>query len=234
MKQQTAIFAKDHFSMTMMMMTMIRKNTRKLDHCHMTGKYRGAAHSGCNLKLKINSKEPWRNKIPVFFHNLRGFDGHLIMQALARSKATNLKCIANNMEKYMTFSAGQFDFKDSLQHLNAALEKLVGSLSVEQLKQTRNHLPTHFDLIRQKGFYPYDYMDSHENFKETALPPIKDFYSDIKQCGISDKEYAHAKTVWDTFEMKNMGEYHDLYLKRDVLLLAAVFETYRACNPCIL
>jgi len=139
-----------------------KKGDKVRDHCHMSGKYRGAAHSDCNLKLKINSKEPWKNKIPVIFHNLRGFDGHLIMQALGKSRAVNLSCIPNNMEKYMSFTVGQFVFMDSLQHLAASLETLVDGLQEDQFKITREYFknPEQFALMRQKGVYPYDYMDS--------------------------------------------------------------------------
>jgi len=198
------------------------------DHCHMSGKYRGAAHSDCNLKLKINSKEPWKNKIPVIFHNLRGFDGHLIMQALGKSKAVNLSCIPNNMEKYMSFTVGQFVFMDSLQHLAASLETLVDGLQEDQFKITREYFknPEQFALMRQKGVYPYDYMDSLEKFEETKLPPTESFHNEIRKEGITDKDYAHAQKVWSEFNLKNMGEYHDLYLRSDVLLLADVWTAY--------
>ena len=74
-------------------------NDRVRDHCHITGKYRGAAHNACNLKLRIY---PSKTKVPVVFHNLRGYDGHLIMSALGNSEATEgqkISCIPNNMEK---------------------------------------------------------------------------------------------------------------------------------------
>ena len=65
---------------------------RVIDHDHITGKYRGAAHSSCNLKLRI---DPDKIKIPVFFHNLRGYDAHLIMQHIGEQDGT-LSCIPNN------------------------------------------------------------------------------------------------------------------------------------------
>ena len=73
-------------------------------------------------------------------------------------------------------------------------------------------------------------MDSWEKFEETSLPPKKDFYNKLNLEDISDHDYEHAKKVWDVFEIKNMGEYHDLYIKTDTLLLA-VFENFR--NKCI-
>ena len=74
-------------------------------------------------------------------------------------------------------------------------------------------------------------MNGFEKFSERQLPPKKDFYSKLNDCGITDKEYEHAERIWKEFEIKKLGEYHDLYLKSDVLLLADVFEEFR--NICM-
>ena len=86
-----------------------------------------------------------------------------------------------------------------------------------------------FVMLLRKGVYPYEYMDSWEKFNETALPPKKDFYSNLNLEDISDEDYAHAQKVWDVFEIKNLGEYHDLYVQSDTLLLADVYENVRKC-----
>ena len=91
------------------------------DHDHMTGKYRGAAHNECNFKLKLNPKTA---PIPVFFHNLKGYDGHLLMQAMARERG-EIKCIPTNTEKYISFSLGNLRFVDSVNFLLSSLDKLV-------------------------------------------------------------------------------------------------------------
>ncbi len=70
-------------------------------------------------------------------------------------------------------------------------------------------------------------MKSRDNFSETELPGIENFFSKLTEEHISDEEYAHAQTVWDAFQMRDMEDYHNLYLKTDVLLLADVFETFR-------
>ena len=81
--------------------------------------------------------------------------------------------------------------------------------------------------MKEKGVYPYDYMDSFSKFNDTQLPSRRDFYSLLTDESIEDKEYEHVQKVWNTFQIKNMGEYHDLYLKSDILLLADVFENFR-------
>ena len=84
-----------------------------------------------------------------------------------------------------------------------------------------------FILLLRKGVYPYEYMESWEKFDETTLPPKEAFYSNLNLEDISDEGYAHAQKVWNIFEIKNRGEYHDLYLQIDTLLLAHVFENFR-------
>ena len=74
-------------------------------------------------------------------------------------------------------------------------------------------------------------MDSWEKFNETALPSEKDFYSNLNLENISDKDYVHVQKVWDIFRIKNVREYHDLYVKIDTLLLADIFENFR--NMCL-
>ena len=75
------------------------------------------------------------------------------------------------------------------------------------------------------------YIDSWERFNETSLPPKESFYSELNLEDISDQDYLHVQKVWDVFEIKNLGEYHDLYIQSDTLLLADVFEKFR--NTCI-
>ena len=81
--------------------------------------------------------------------------------------------------------------------------------------------------MKQKGICPYDYMDSVKRFDDQQLPPKDAFYSILIDEGISDEQYQYAVKVWNTFEIKTMCEYHDLYLMSDILLLADVFENFR-------
>ena len=84
-----------------------------------------------------------------------------------------------------------------------------------------------FVLLLRKGVYSYENMDSWEKFDETTLPPKEAFCSNLNLEDISDEDYPHAQKVWDVFEMKNLVEYHDLYVKSDTLLLEDVFENFK-------
>ena len=113
--------------------------------------------------------------------------------------------------------------------MSSSLEKLAGNLSEEGFIYTKEYFTgeKEFRLMKKKGVYPYDYMDSFSKFNEVELPRREDFYSLFSDEDISDEDYNHAQDVWNTFQIKNMGEYHDLYLKSDILLLADVFENFR-------
>lgn len=187
------------------------------DHDHISGKFRGAAHNNCNLQLKF---EPKTWKLPIFFHNLRGYDSHLIFQAVTGEYKA--RCIAQSSEKYMTFTLNSLSFYDSAQHLMGTLESLGNSLTSCPITQQ------YFDptLVR-KGVYPYEYMNSWERFNEDALPPKGAFFSSLKGKDISDDDYQHAKAAWKKLKCQTMGDYHDAYLLADVCLLADVFENYR-------
>ena len=122
-------------------------------------------------------------------------------------------------------------FIDSFKFMASSLDSLVGNLGLEKLIQTKKEFGDKFDLLNRKGIYPYDFMSGIEKFEETKLPPKEKFFSKLNDCGISDEDYEHGKEVWKYFKIKNMGKYHDLYLKSDVLLLADVFEEFR--NACL-
>ena len=215
------------------------------DHCHYTGKFRGAAHQSCNLKFK-------RPKFtPVFFHNLQNYDAHLFVRALGlMDEVLSISCIPNNNEKYISFSLKfelkritkwdprkeewievviphEIRFLDSFKFTLSGLNGLVKNLSREDLKETTRFFGEKIDLVSRKGVYPYEFMDDFEKFKKQSLPKKTSFFSRLKQEKISEEDFVHAQKVWKEFGAKNMGDYHDLYLKTDVLLLSDVMENFR-------
>ena len=218
---------------------LLNIDDRVRDHCHYTGRYRGAAHNICNLKYS----KP--NNISVFFHNLTGYDSHLFIKKLGVT-AGNIDCIPNNEENYISFSktikTGEYTnkkgkkknknfkivFKDSMKFMLSSVEALVNNLSKDDFKNLEKYFtPEEIKLLKQKGFYPYEYMDNIEKLKDTKPPPQKAFYSKLTGKGINDYNYNHVLKVWETFKMKNLKEYHEVYNKTDVLLLADVFEKFR-------
>ena len=215
------------------------KTDKVRDHCHFTGQYRGAAHNICNLKCK----KPL--VLPVIFHNLQGYDGHLFIKQLSRLQG-DLSCIPSTEEKYISFSKSikvgeyysnkfgkmfpinfEIRFLDSFKFLQTSLANLVSNLTKEDFHNTNHVFKKNVDLLTRKGVYPYDYVSSLDKLLETSLPPKEAFYSHLYDKGITDEDYQHAVNVWNIFECKTIRDYHNLYLKTDVLLLADVFENFR-------
>ena len=202
------------------------KDVRVRDHCHITGKYRGSAYQDCNINYRLT------DKIPVIFHSLKGYDSHFIMQTIGeiahkhtyknkkgKEKQMDINVITNDMEKYTAFMLGKhLGFIDSLQFMCSSLDKLVSNLPNNAKKLKR---------MKQKCVYSYNYMVSFNRFSKKKLPNKGDFYGILNDEHISDTQYVRAIKVWNTFKLKNMGEYHDLYLKSDVHFLADVFENSR-------
>ena len=123
-------------------------------------------------------------------------------------------------------------FIDSLQFMNSSLDSLINNLSDNDFKYLSEEFKGEFlELVKQKGVYPYEYMDSFKKFSENKLPDRCNFFSSLKDVCISEKDYLKAKYFWNVFKMNTMGDYHDLYLKADVLLLADVFEKF--INTCL-
>ena len=214
---------------------------RVRDHCHVTGEYRGSAHEKCNRNFYLT------DKIPVVFHNLKGYDSHFIMQEIGNIAKKNvyfdekkkkyynmnINVIPCNMEKYLAFMLGHnLVFIDSFQFMSSSLSNLVKNLPAEAFKHTGQVFQgEQLSLMTKKGVYPYDYMNSFEKFEDKRLPKKEDFFSIMNNEHITDEEYQHAQNVWNEFGLSSMGEYHDLYLKSDILLLADVFENFRkACQ----
>ena len=210
------------------------------DHCHYTGFYRGRAHSLCNLRYKIPSY------IPVVFHNLSGYDAHLFIRELG-GHTSDMEVIAKNKEDYISFSVKvpvekyidkngeekdkliELRFMDSFKFMSSSLDSLTKNLvrGGKKLFGFEDYSELQYDLLTRKGVYPYEYVNSWDRFEETQLPLISAFYSNLSMSLISEEDCQHAQRVWEEFGIHNLGDYHDLYLRRDVVLLANVYEAFR-------
>ncbi|CAB4024543.1 Gastrula zinc finger [Paramuricea clavata] len=157
---------------------------RVRDHDHVAGKYRGAAHNICNLKYRIT----W--KVPVVFHNLRGYDSHLIMQEIGKFKM-DVNVIPNNMEKYISFSLGKnLVFIDSIQFMASSLEALVSNLSPEDFRIVgKKWKGEDFNLVTQKGVFPYELLDDISKLNTEGLPSKDKFYSPLYESEVKEEDY---------------------------------------------
>ena len=155
------------------------------------------------------------------------------MEKLGKYKDKRITVIPNTTEKYISFSIDNIRFIDSLQFMNASLEKLVGNLAEDGKHKFVNmckYIPDdeQQDLLLRKGVYPYDNVDGPNALEESKLPSKDKFFSMLSNQHITDEDYEHAQKVWSTFKCKSFGDYHDTYLKADVLQLADVFENFRS------
>ena len=148
------------------------------DHCHFTGKYRGAAHNQCNLKCR----KPLF--LPVVFHNLQGYDSHLFIKQLAKVSG-DLSCIPSTEEKYISFSKKMID---SFKFLQTSLVNLDSNLQPTDFKNLNRVIKENTSLLTRKGCYPYDYVSSIDILQETKLPSKDLFYSKLYDEHISDED----------------------------------------------
>ncbi|MEL7079369.1 MAG: hypothetical protein AAGM46_26060, partial [Cyanobacteria bacterium J06582_2] len=203
---------------------------RVRNHCHLTGNFLGAAHSNCNLQFKY-SKKNGGYLIPVIFHNLSGYDSHLILSNIGQlDSKLKLNCIPHTNEKYLSFSLMNLRFIDSFQFLSSSLESLGKNLSQNdnsKFIETKKYFGEDFHQLLGKGSYPYEYMDSFDKFEIPQLPPKDQFNSKLNNQSITDEKYQQCVHLWEKFNMRNMGDFHDLYLRQDILLLTDVFENFR-------
>ena len=146
----------------------------------------------------------------------------------------SIDVILCGLEKYMAFIVNRWRVSiDSMQFMNSSLEKLVENLGSNDFKCLSEVFSDseQLELVKCKGVYPYEWVDGFKKFDESCLPDKECFFSSLKGKGISEEDYLRACRVWDVFDMKSFGEYHDSYLKCDVLLLCDVFEKF--INVCL-
>ncbi|XP_031787978.1 uncharacterized protein LOC107982100 [Nasonia vitripennis] len=134
-------------------------------------------------------------------------------------------------QQYILVKQTPIEFIDSWRFLPSTLEKIASYLenvpiAVNEFRSD-GFTNEKINLLRHKGIFPYDFVDGLDKLMSTKLPNENQFYNKLTDSHISEKDYNHAVQVWKTFNIRTLGEYSDLYLKTDVLLLADVFESFR-------
>jgi len=206
--------------------------SKVLDHCHLSGQFLGPAHSKCNLQARVP------DFLPILFHNSSFYDLKFIVRELGKFEG-DIKVIPSNGETFISLSKqvncadGKryiwLRFLDSCRFLQSSLDSLVKTLDTSNFPiLSQFYDGRKLELLKRKGCFPYEWLDSIERLKETKLPPIDEFYSSLTESGVTDADYAHAQDVWSTFQLKTMEEYMVLYLKTDTYLLSEVMEQFRS------
>ena len=168
------------------------------DHCHVTGKFRGAAHKKCNLQLKVSSK------LPVIFHNLEGYDGHIIFRELNNFANITIQVIPKSSEKYMSFIINKkIIFLDSLQFLKSSLANLAANLEDTDHKHLLAEFPEDkLNLLKEKDIFPYEWIDDYRQLRYPRHPQKSAYHSRIKTNTRNEddeetinKKHEHSKKV---------------------------------------
>ncbi|XP_063242517.1 uncharacterized protein LOC134542299 [Bacillus rossius redtenbacheri] len=200
-------------------------NIKVKDHDHFSGKYLGAACNSCNL-LRRRPK-----KLVVYFHNL-GYDEKFIIKKLGYDNK-EIFIIPHTQEKMITISKNlgnkfSIQFIDTFRFMARSLASLASYLPADKFVETSKFFTQNeLNLVTRKGVFPYDYVTCWEKLDEPQLPAKEEFYNILNDSHISDAEYRHAQAVWSEFGCVTLGEYSDVYLKTDMLLLTDVFENCR-------
>jgi hypothetical protein len=167
-------------------------------HCPVTGEYKGAWCRRCNY---LEGKK--KLQLVVFFHNLRGYDAHMILRyglmeiAKLHGKDGYVRqfIIGKSTEKLSSFQFGNFIFRDSLLHLGCSLERAVDNLFKSNYDFPICEKVGLHPILRRKGIYPYKWVNSVKKFKYTVLPSIEFFHNDLTQEPCSPEDYEHAQNV---------------------------------------
>ncbi|KAJ4449216.1 hypothetical protein ANN_00613 [Periplaneta americana] len=149
-----------------------------------------------------------------------------------------IQVLPNTQEKYISFVKNvpstyrkkrymQMRFLDSFRFMPSSLAQLADNLPKDKFSETKKMFKDKFDLVSRKGVFPYDYLTTSDKLEDNCLPPKEKFFSKLNNEHITEEDYNHAKCVWEAFNIQTLGEYSDLYLKSDTLILTDVFENFR-------
>ncbi len=206
--------------------------TKYMDHNHLIPPSKGSnfRYVTCNTCNLIHGKRIF--KIPVIAHNAMKYDiNHVIKKIKGKDR---ISVIARNSEQFISVKWLKcFYFIDSLNFLQGSLDSLSEKLSEKDVTPFLNVITKQRDLqemLRHKTPFPYDFLDGEEKLKVNKLPSRKYFFNTLTSSHITKEQYERALNIWEKFECKNFQEYMELYVTLDVMLLAAVFETYRVSS----
>ena len=222
------------------------ENPTVLDHCHFTGQFLGWAHNNCNINRKFLIYTP------LFAHNLSNYDLHHVILALQGSNMRNtISIIPSTDEKFIALEIvvlikmrpnkngvdkpvyEHIRLLDSFRFMPSSLDTLAKNLPANEFIHLENYFSdwpkSSVDMLKQKKHFPYNYIESFSKLGEARLPPREKWTNSLQQYDVSvtEDEYKHALTVFETFKCKTIGEYYNLYLKTNAFLLASVLLCFR-------
>jgi hypothetical protein len=223
-------------------------------HDHITGNFISTLCYNCNIQLQ------YKKFLPIYIHNLKGYDAHLFITSLFKygyqgETSENISCIPNNEERYISFSkkikVGEYmnkkeelkpimyeiRFIDTFAFMASSIDSLSENLrnnsnDITELRSSFRYTSEYFKddeqflLMIKKGIYPYDYISDFNKLYASYLPDINEFYSKLNKSNCSSEDYKQAQLVWNKFNCKNLLDYHNIYLKSDVLLLSDIWLNF--------
>ena len=189
------------------------------------------------ITFSVPIKKRIENKDLEITYEIKFIDSYRFMSSSLSKRVDNLsegihnnKCLdCNSCLDYVRITKNEKLLLKCF-NCNNCYKKKFNKEFIKKFKNTYsfcNNYLNKFILLLRKGVYPYEYMDSWEKFNETSLPSKEDFYSNLNMEDIDDIDYRHGNNVFKGFKLENLGDYHDLYVQSDTLLLADVFENFR-------
>ena len=223
----------------------ITLSERVIHHCHVTGKIFAVAHSSCNLKARSTSY------LPIYFHNLSRYDAHHIIKNLTLLSGEKLSAISRTDETYIFSSVSvpvgfyytknhqnstitnNLRFLDSFQFMFQSLDSLAKTLKTDDFSLLKTffsstHPTVDWKLLTRKNHFLYSYLILFPKFEKPLLNYGDDWKNTLtSKIDTSEADVAQAFKIHTLFGCRNLGDYHDVYLRTDVLNLADVFEKFR-------
>ena len=213
------------------------ENWKVRHHDHFTGSFEGVICNKCNLAIRRLTR------IKLFAHNSNGFDSHLLIQVMSKSKLDSRKftVIPNNYQSFKGMTFESFDILDSLAFLPSKLSKLVDSListkkssgeilqlvgSSDLVQKSDGFSQKKYDMLLKKGVFPYDAFQNMEYLQMNKFPPKEDFFNCLRDENITDEEYLDGQKCFEEFKCQTMYDYLKLYNRLDVYLLAEIFSQF--------